>query len=315
MTPSNLSREIREFIVLRYSLIEEPQGVFSSNQLPTPKGAAVLEAIQEDREFTFRSINYSFVGFAPSCSSSASEEQHRFCMGKFAKLKKAHMGRKVPGDIVDTEEDDWLGLITVFDLEQQYIFVVKNGRFGTPEQTARAIQAGLRGPILAKYNHSIFVEGKTRSESFWKVVQEHKKIYNLRLQLISPNILETNLLARDALTALKQLFMQDKVEVTLTSETGQIKVPEEPVTSYLDYIQQGEGSWTVTTEGASGGKKKHVSSEHIETASFSLACESLEEPSTQMGLEVCDNYRARDGSINSDLVDQVLREVDRYREE
>lgn len=314
MTPEIPIQEQKEFIVLRYSLIEEPQGDFSSNPLPVPKGRAVLEAIREDREFTFKMSSYSFVGFESTPSSSDSNDLHRFCTGKFAKLKKAHMGKKVPGDIVNTEEDDWLALITIFDMKEQYVFVAKNSRFGTPEFISRALQAGLREPILAKYNHSIFVEGKTRSESFWKVIREHRRIYNLRLQLISPNILETNLLARDALAALKDLFMQDKVDVTLKSETGQIKVPEEPISSYLEYIEQGEGSWKVTTEGANGGKKDHTSSEHIETASFLLASESVEESSTQMLLEASENPRASDTATHISLVDQVIGEVERYRE-
>jgi hypothetical protein len=312
--PALPSQEEKEFIVLRYSLIEEPQGDFSSNPLPAPKGKAVLEAIKEDREFTFKKTRYSFVGFASASPSSDNNDILRFCTGKFAKLKKAHMGKKAPGDIVDTEEDDWLALITVFDMKNQYIFVAKNTRFGTPELTARALQAGLREPILAKYNHSIFVEGKTRSESFWKVIRGHNRIYNLKLQLISPNILETNLLAREALAALKELFMQDKVDITLKSETGQIKVPEEPTSSYLEYIEQGEGSWNVTTEGANGGKKNHTSSEHIETAPFLLASESMRESSTQMRLEPAENARAADTASNISLVDQVISEVERYRE-
>lgn len=111
MTPEIPIQEQKEFIVLRYSLIEEPQGDFSSNPLPVPKGRAVLEAIKEDREFTFKMSSYSFVGFESTPSSSDSNDLHRFCTGKFAKLKKAHMGKKVPGDIVNTEEDDWLALI------------------------------------------------------------------------------------------------------------------------------------------------------------------------------------------------------------
>lgn len=314
MTSEISHQEEKEFIVLRYSLIEESQGDFSANPLPKPKGRAVLEAIQEDREFTFKKSSYSFVGFAPTSSSSGNDDLQRFCTGKFAKLKKAHMGKKVPGDIVDTEEDDWLALFTIFDMKEQYIFVAMNGRFGSPELIARALQAGLREPILAKFNHSIFVEGKTRSESFWKVIREHKQIYSLKLQLISPNILETNLLARDALAALKALFMQDRVDITLKSETGQIKVPPKPTSSYLEYIQQGEGSWKITTEGVNGGKKDHASSEHIETASFLLVSDSAEETSAQMQLEAADNSRADEAEININIIDQVIKEVERYRE-
>lgn len=304
----------KEFLVLRYSLVEERQTQLSDDALPLPKGMAVLVSIQQDREFTLNGVQYSFVGFVEARPSLKSRiEPLRFFIGKFAKLKKAHMGVKVPGDIVETEEDDWIPLLTVFDLQEQYIFVVKDWRFGTPKQTIRAIQGGLRDPVLAKFNHRVFVEGKTRGESFWKVVKEHKRIYKLELRLISPNILETNLRAREALAALKHLFAQDKVDVTLNSEAGQLKVPQEPVSSYLEYIEQGEGTWSVTTEGTQGGKKKHTSSENIETALLDVDAESAVLNAAQLRL---DSPQEADLKISPDstVIDQVLEEIDSYRE-
>jgi hypothetical protein len=299
----------REFLVLRYSLIEDSQTPINAQPLPSPKGMAVLAAIRQDHEFFLNGVHYSFVGFAEAQpSQQARVESSRFFIGKFAKLKKAHMGIKVPGDIVETEEDDWLPLLTVFDLKEQYIFVAKDWRFGTPEQTVRALQGGLREPVLANYNYRTFVEGKIRGESFWKVVRQHKRVYKLELKLISPNILETNLRARDALAALKQLFSQDQVDVTLNNEAGQLQVPQEPVASYLEYIEQGEGTWSVTTEGAHGGKKKHTSSENIQTASITVDAET-----DQLDFESAESGEVR-LSPDSAVIDQVLQEIDSYRE-
>lgn len=304
----------REFLVLRFSLTEESQRAISPDPLPTPKGKAVLAAIEKDREFALNGVEYSFVGFVEGQPSLQSRiDPTRFFIGKFAKLKKAHMGIKVPGDIVETVEDDWLPLLTIFDLKEQYIFVAKDWRFGTPEQTVRAMQGGLREPVLAKYNHRVFVEGRTRGETFWKVVRGHKRIYKLELRLISPNILETNLRAREALAALKQLFAQDKVDVTLNSESGQLRVPNEPVASYLEYIEQGEGTWAVTTEGSHGGKKKHTSSENIETASLEVSSEPAIDSPTQLQLEPPAPGQTRP-SGDSSVIDQVLQEIDSYRE-
>ncbi len=304
----------KEFLVLRYSLIEETQVSMSVEPIPSPKGVAILASIQQDREFTLNGVQYSFVGFTEARPSQKSRvEPSRFFIGKFAKLKKAHMGVKVPGDILETEEDDWLPLLTIFDLKDQYIFVAKDWRFGTPEQTVRAMQGGLREPVLAKYNHRVFVEGKTRGESFWRVVTQHKRIYKLELRLISPNILETNLRAREALAALKQLFAQDQIDVTLNSDAGQLRVPEQPVASYLEYIEQGEGTWAVTTEGAHGGKKKHTSSENIETAALNVVTEDAIDAAAQLTLETAesgDTVLTPDSSV----IDQVLQEIEGYRE-
>lgn len=306
--------EQKEFLVLRYSLVEEAQISIEPDRLPEIKGMAVLAAIQQDREFTLNGVQYSFVGFSEARPSLRSRiEPYRFYIGKFAKLKKAHMGVKVPGDIVETEEDDWLPLLTIFDLKDQYIFIAKDWRFGTPEQTVRAIQGGLREPILAKYNHRVFVEGKTRGEAFWNVVHQHKRIYKLELRLISPNILETNLRAREALAALKKLFSQDQVDVTLNSEAGKLRIPKEPVGSYMEYIEQGEGTWSLTTEGIHGGKKKHTSSQNIETATLNVDSTDSNNQATQLSLDRPQSEGIQLSS-NSSVVDQVLSEVDSYRE-
>lgn len=257
--------ETKEFLVLRYSLIEEKQDSAVVEQLPSPKGRAVLVAISQDREFSAKGVRYGFIGFTEVAPvEGVTFPGGRFYLGKTAKLKKAHLGERVPGDIIDTQRDDWVPLVTVIDVETQHIFVRKDWRFGTPEQTIRVIQAGLREPILSHYNHRIFVEGKTKVEHFWRVISSHNKLYKLELNLISPNILETNQRAREALAALKSLFGQDEVAVKLESEAGELRVPKDPVNNYLEYIEEGEGSWSVTTESGRGGKKKHSSFENLD---------------------------------------------------
>lgn len=306
--------ERNEFLVLRFSLVEEPQTAIITSSIPVPKGAAILPAIERDREFTLNGVQYSFVGFSEAQPSDNSRiEQKRFFIGKLAKLKKAHMGIKIPGDILETEEDDWLPIIVIFDLKEQYILIKKDWRFGTPEQSMNAIQAGLRDPVLAKYNHRVFVKGVTRGETFWKIISDHKKIYKLELKLISPNILETNLIARDALAALKQIFAQDQVDITLNNESGNLKVPQEPVASYLEYIEEGEGTWAITTEGNHGGKKKFTSSQNIESVDISINEEFSDENQKKLDLQHHNESEASTQS-NKNIIDKVLIEIGKYRD-
>lgn len=91
------------------------------------------------------------------------------------------------------------------------------------------------------------------------MVNSHDKVFEIELELISPNILETNVKARDALAAMKKLFGQEEVKITLINEYGDLKAPKTPLDDYLDYIEEGEGKWSVTTEGKNGGKKIHKS--------------------------------------------------------
>lgn len=299
--------ETKEFLVLRYSLVEERQKVFDVLRLPTPKGVAVAAGLEEDREFIVNGVLYGFVGFGyvqPAQRFGFPAE--RFIFGKIAKLRQAHMGRKVPGDIVETQEDDWHPVLTIFDLHRQYILVEKDWRFGTPEQTMRALQGGLRPSVLRLYNHRIFVEGCVRKEHFWKIVDIHRKIYKLELRLISPNILETNLRAREALAALKDLFGQDQVKIALTNDLGNLNVPKHPVSNYLEYIEQGEGTWSLTTAGEHGGKKTYSSTDNIDT--IQLAARNIDELTRSEGTSaVARRHEAA-------LVDEAYSQLEKYRE-
>jgi len=308
-----MAGEMKEFLMLRYSLIEEEQQSSIAERVPTPKGRAIVRAIESDREFVSGRAKYGFVGFRqvhPTLRDDFAQE--RFYVGKTAKLKQVHRGTKVPGDIIETTEDDWVPLLTVIDTETQHIIVRKDWRFGNPEQTIRIIQDGLRDPILAHYNHRVFVEGKTKVKHFWSVVESHRKIYNLEIKLISPNILETNRSARDALAALKDLFRQDELAIRLRSEAGDLSVPKAPLDSYLEYIEEGEGTWSVTTEGVSGGKKKHSSSDSIDVLLLPVP-ETPGEEDGQMQLGEFESPIQR-LSYEAALVAMVLDEVRPSRE-
>lgn len=277
------SEELREFIALRYSLVEDSHHSLDVHPLPTPKGRAVLIAIEQDWDYKLNGVTYGFVGFRPARELRGAAGSTRWYVGKLAKLRQAHMGKKIPGDIIERNEDDWVPVLAVFDLESQHIFVRRDWRFGTPEQTARAIQAGLTEKVLAHYNHRVYVKGRTREAVFWEIVNNRQRVYSLELKLVSPNILDTNRTARDALEALSDLFDQDEIAIKLKNEAGSLEIPREPIRDYVDYIAQGEGSWKLTTEGDRGGKKTHSSSENFET--FDLPVPVDETPSeTQLEL-------------------------------
>lgn len=279
---------IKPFLVLRYSLVENKQGALVPSPLPTPKGATVVAALQDDgREFVKNKVRYSFVGFSYAEPIANEFPKGRFLVGKTAKHKLTKVGDKVPGDIVAHDADDWVPVITVVDTVDQYIFVQHDWRFGTDEQIANAIQAGLREPILNEFNYSIFIEPKTVKGEFWSVIGSHRKIFEIQLELISPNILETNIKARDALKAMKDLFGQDEVKISLNNEFGDLKVPASPIEDYIDYIEEGEGKWTVITEGDHNhnGRQVHKSTSAIVKIDLSVPSDDVVMQEGQLELE------------------------------
>jgi hypothetical protein len=286
----------KEYLILRYSLVEESQKSIESNPIPNIKGEAILPAIETDREFKNNGAVFSVCEFhALKPSYGYDYPENRLYLGKIAKLKKQQTGERVPGDIVEFEHDNWIPITVVIDVVTQHIFVRKDWRFGTPEHIARSLQIAFTEPVLSVYNHRIFVEGKSEASTFWNIVESKSKIYRLDFKLISPNILDTNQKARDALESLKEVFGQEEIDITLKNEAGELKIPDEPVLNYLEYIAEGEGSWSVVTEGDRGGKKAHSSNENIDTVTLpEIDGEPMDDSQMQLeqqpNIERPDNY-------------------------
>ncbi|MCQ8181784.1 hypothetical protein NP603_11750 [Methylomonas sp. SURF-1] len=300
------------FLVLRYSLVEDAQTSLDVSPLPSTKGAAVLVALHGDREFEHHNVKYAFVGFAEAKPTELYTFQiGRYFVGKVAKLRTAHVGEKVPGDIIEREADDWIPLVAVFDLQEQYIFIQRDWKFGTESQVTNALQAGIREPVLAKYNYRVFIEAKTKTAEFWSVVQSHKRIYRLELKLISPNILRTNEKAREALEELKKLYSQDEISMVLESESGNLVIPQEPIADYVDYAAEGEGKWVLVTEGDRGGKKTHTSEEAAIYVELPIPTEEEIYNEGQLELETGLPAPGRESS-DAGLIAQVIAESENF---
>jgi len=256
-----------EYLIFRYSIIKERQMHMYSKELPQIKGRVISFAVQKnngDREFKRYGVDYSFIGFHYVQPRSYTKfEKDRYLIGKFAKLKHTETGVRVPGDIVSKSQDDWVGSTTIIDTHTQHIFVQKNWRIGNTEQIEKALNAGVSKAILEEFNCKVFVKGQTKENIFWNIVNESPFIYNLKLRMVSPNILETNKKAREALQDLQDIFKQDEIDVTLKNESGKLEIPIHPVGDYIEYISEGEGSWKMTRKGSVGGKKTVSSLDNI----------------------------------------------------
>lgn len=257
-----------EYMTFRYSIIKESQMHMYAKELPEIKGGIIYSALQfyeGDREFQRYGVNYSFIGFHYVQPKSFSKfDKDRYLVGKFAKLRKMQTGVRVPGNIVPQKQDDWVGSTTIVDTLTQHIFVEKNWKFGKADIIEKILSYGISGPILDEYNCKVFVKGKTDESVFWEIVRSSTNIYNLYLKMVSPNILETNLKARDALKHLQDVFKQDEIDITLKNDSGYLEVPVKPVADYIDYIAEGEGSWKITSKGYHGPKRTHSSLDNIQ---------------------------------------------------
>lgn len=257
---------LKTFYLLRYTIVEEDQSVLFAKALPAPKGYAICDALSisgKDRFFTHYGVSYSFVGFRNPF------RQKRFLFGKVAKLRKLALGEYQPGDIKNDSHDDWIPLLCLVDCETQHLLIEKKTKFGPPDQLLTILTRGLNEVILKEYNCKVFVKGKSNKNIFWQLVAESDQIFGLEMKLLSPNLFDANMTARDALGALKTLFSQDTLTVSLKNEAGHLTIPAKPTDDYIDYISAGEGEWKVT-RGLKGRKKTFSSNDNIKTVDIEI---------------------------------------------
>lgn len=257
---------LKTFYLLRYTLVEEDQPALFAKALPTPKGYAICDALSilgKDRFFTHYGVTYSFVGFRNPIRNK------RFLFGKVAKLRKLAIGEYQPGDIKNDPHDDWVPLLCLVDCETQHLLIEKKTKFGPPDQLLTILTRGLNEVILKEYNCMVFVKGKSNKNIFWQLVAESDQIFGLEMKLLSPNLFDANKTAREALSALKTLFSQDVLTVSLKNEAGHLSIPANPTDNYIDYISEGEGEWKIT-RGMKGRKKTFSSSDNIKTVDIEI---------------------------------------------
>lgn len=298
------------FYVFRYSLVEEKQETLIPVKLPAIKGDAIKVAVTDDREWMDKNVKFSFVGFSDSIRRDSKETNKRssILIGKLARLKKTNVGEKIPGDIVNSVEDDWIPVIVIFDTVEQLIFVQKSSKFGDVKYIAKKLQKGLFDPILLNYNYRVFVEPIPVKGEFWHAVNKYNRIYELNLILISPNILETNKKARSALEALHSLYSQDKTEIKMKSESGNLKIPELPTEDYVEYIEEGEGEWKLKVN--DNGVRKIISSasltETIELPVHKNVNEVLLNSQYELDVQEVQDYDNVQSRVATKLTDRIL---------
>lgn len=304
----------QHFVTLRYFLVEEGPVLFEPRPLPAIKGDVVLDAVKNERDWLKRGVRYAFIGIS-RINPSINEEfpSERFLVGKIAKYRTAQVGERVPGDVIEHTEDDWIALLVIIDPLTQTIYARKDWRFGTPEQICSAIESGFRKHVLATYNHKIFVEPKPTEGTFWEIIESHSKIYRLELRLVSPNILQTNVNAREALSALQELYGQDEISLRMKNDSGFLKVPKAPTSDYVEYIEKGEGTWRATTEGKRGGKKSHSSADAAETIELKVPDEPKDDGDVQLSIEPEKEVGAR-RERGRFLISQVFRIISARRD-
>jgi hypothetical protein len=307
------SERVIRFFVFRYSLLPPLQLRLDTPELPTPKGEAILPALglpSADLGFRYWGRQYAFVGFSDYANRfDANVEPNRVFIGKMAKHRVIRTGELVPGDVIGRATDTWTPVWVVVDTRGQYIAVQSNAEIGRIEQVKNILTAGLRPYVRRTYEYAVVVEPLTDPAAFWDVVETNELLHAVEVNLVSPNILDTNRAARESLAALKEVFGQDEVTVKLASHSGTLRPARRFLDSVLEYIGNGEGWWRVAARAAPGRRKRWYTSrtmaKEIEVAIPEEMALPAEATTEQLASQVEDRRAPAERRIGRAFLDTV----------
>ncbi len=235
----------RNFITLGYYIIRSKQNTLFENKYPdTVEGKKKLfEELFLQNETTYISRKSEFV-------LADIDHYDNYYYGKFAKRRTQKLSKKEGHHIRDTSQTEYPYSYFVCDTEKNIFCIEKKSSvYKNPENVIRILSAMVTEKIRAEEYVCIF-EAVTQKRAFWNTIKDAKKIYYLQLTLNSPNLLNSNKKAREAVKALQDKFNNTTTKVELKNEEGNLKIEENEITNdHVEYAEEAGGNWVVKFDG------------------------------------------------------------------
>lgn len=251
------------FNILRYSLVpvSNQQDLFT--KIPPDKGNAIVPFLREKsqrRDFVYHDIEFALLGIKETEISG-----DLYFIGRLAKKSQQAIGELTESNEIKKQKvDDWIAIWVAIEIKHQYIAIESNRDFGDVKHTCKVLQHLFSELVVPIYGHTVLVEPVLEKNAFWNIVESSEKIYAIRLKLISPNIFGANAETRKALDELAGTFNQQEVSVSLSNSKGELKANREKLAGALEYIEDGEGEWSIRARGPGERRSKlHRSENHL----------------------------------------------------
>jgi hypothetical protein len=187
--------------------------------------------------------------------------------GKLSKKGSVEKRDITPVDVEDSVVEDWPYVNFVFDVSSsvQLMIVEKNNDLYQNVSALKFKLSKMAKKVMAYSGFTVNFEPIVEKLAFWRIVGESEGIYSLRFKLESPNMLGAAIRARGFLKRIQKSFNNNKFETRLVNSEGNLEVPQNRVEPFVEYADQGGGSWSVLV-GKDGKKKAYTSSQNVVTA-------------------------------------------------
>ncbi len=163
-------------------------------------------------------------------------------------------------DIIESRESNFPYVFVIIDTKQQLICLEHKTNVFAKIEICKNSFSSFVDHFIHDLNYTFSMDEISDSGSFWDNVQNAERIYQLQLNLRSPNlfggIYETNAF----LKKIKELFNNDECAFNLKNSAGNLNITKEAMDDPLQYASSGGGSWKLTITKKGRKKKTTVSS-------------------------------------------------------
>ncbi|WP_434283551.1 hypothetical protein [Clostridium botulinum] len=148
-------------------------------------------------------------------------------------------------DIEEKKASDYPYIYFIVDTSKQIFFIEEKTSVFRELNYAKDKIRKFFEYDLRKKNFNMMIDEITESKSFWQYINNADKIFELKLNMKSPNAFQGILNANELLKKMRGFFNNTEMDMNLKNEDGKLNINEENSKDYIDYITHGGGKWEV----------------------------------------------------------------------
>lgn len=236
------------------------------NDFPDPLTKYVTDVILAKTEFTYNKKKYGIIPLTGT--------DKRFVLGYFWKAYDHKITQLLEGEIKNSVIPGIEKLLFMIDTKDNLILIQSGSSLFNPDDVSKVLTR-VCNEKAAKDGASVAFNFIVDSKSFWQEISAADGVFNLKFDLLPPNLFGSRLSANKMMEDAKEKYNISSMQVALTNKNGNLKVTKTEFESYRDYADLGGGSWEL---GLRKGKRniRVKSSQKIAKANYNIGDSSPE---------------------------------------
>lgn len=220
------------------------------NDFPEPLTKYVTDVLLSKSSFAYSNKMH---GILP-----LSDTEKRYVLGYFWKEHDHKITQLIGDEITDSSIPGIEKLLFMVDTKENLILIQSGSSFFNPDMVVRVLNK-VCNERASQDGASISFNFLVDSKSFWQEISEADGVFNVKFDLLPPNLFGSRLSANKMMQEAKSKFNISSMSVALTNKNGNLHVTRDEFESYRDYADLGGGKWALKLR--KGRKSKLVKSE------------------------------------------------------